>query len=111
MDELLTWPGRIYPSSALVVMGAGLIVAGLRAALPTHKPTGWPEWALLYLVVFRRTVVGACVAVAGVAWLSSIAWLVGLAVCVGVGELLESSYYIGVLRWGERRGFIATSSG
>jgi hypothetical protein len=26
------------------------------------------------------------------------------ALCIGVGELLESSYYIEVLRWGRRHG-------
>jgi hypothetical protein len=50
------------------------------------------ERALAYLYLFRRVVVGLALVGAGVA-----------CVCIGVGELLESSYYIGVLRWGQRR--------
>jgi hypothetical protein len=48
-------------------------------------------------------VVGLCLASAGVAWLTDLRWLLAVAVCIGIGELLESSYYIAVLRWGQRR--------
>ncbi len=33
---------------------------------------------------------------------AGVAWLFAACVCIGLGELLESSYYIGVLRWGQR---------
>ncbi|MBV9545097.1 MAG: hypothetical protein JOY61_12060, partial [Chloroflexi bacterium] len=49
--------------------------------------------------VFRRVVVGACVVGAGVGLAARVDWLLAVSVCVGVGELLESSYYIGVLRY------------
>jgi hypothetical protein len=103
MEEVLMWPERTYPAIAMLLVGAGLVGAALRAALPARRPKAWPEWALVYLVAFRRTVVGLCLASAGVAWLTDLRWLLAVAVCVGIGELLESSYYIAVLRWGQRR--------
>jgi hypothetical protein len=106
MDEILMWPGRMYPAIAVIVAGLALVLFGVRTALPRQQPRDWPEWALVYLFAFRRTVVGLCITAAGVAWLSQLAWLLAASVCVGIGELVESSYYIGVLRWGQRRGSI-----
>lgn len=63
----------------------------------------WPAWARTYLRVFRIVVVSTCVAVAVFAWLASIPWLLGASVCIGIGELLESSYYLVVLDWGQRQ--------
>ena len=104
------WPGRTYPAVALLVVGLALVGSGVRAALPNPPPHDWPDWALVYLFAFRRTVVGLCVTGAGLAWLSGVSWLLAVSVCVGTGELLESSYYIGVLRWGQRRGSISSPS-
>jgi hypothetical protein len=110
MDEVLTWPGRTCPAIAMLLLGVGLVAAGLRAAVPARRPTDWLAWALVYLVAFRRTVVGLCVAAAGVAWLTHVPWLFAVSGCVGIGELLESSYYIGVLRWGQHSGAIPSLS-
>jgi hypothetical protein len=51
-----------------------------------------------------------CLVVAGLAWIDQVAWLLAASACVGLGELLESSYYIGVLRWGQRRGSLPSLS-
>jgi hypothetical protein len=53
-----------------------------------------------WVFVFRRVVVGLCTAGAAAAWAEQITWLLAVCVCVGFGELLESSYYIEVLRRG-----------
>jgi hypothetical protein len=58
--------------------------------------------ALTYLYTFRRVVVGLCVIGAGIGWFEQVPWLFAASVCVGIGEWLESSYYIGVLRWGQQ---------
>ena len=112
MDVLLLWPGRTYPALALLVVGLTLALAGLEAALASWqgRPKGWPEWALVYLFAFRRVVVGLCLVAAAVAWIAQVPWLLAASVCVGLGELLESSYYIGVLRWGQRRRSIPSLS-
>ena len=112
MDALLLWPGRTYPSVALLLVGLTLVLAGLEVVLASRqgRPKGWPEWGLVYLFAFRRVVVGVCLAAAGVAWIDQVAWLLAASVCVGLGELLESSYYIGVLRWGQRRGSLPSPS-
>jgi hypothetical protein len=55
------------------------------------------------LFAFRRVVVGACLIGAGVGVAQEIWWLTAVSVCVGIGELLESSYYISVLQWRHRQ--------
>jgi hypothetical protein len=99
MNDALIWPAAL-----LVLIGGGLIFSGLRQLLKRHAPRPWSDWAFAYLCVFRRVMVGLCIAGAGVAWAEQVHWLLAVCVCVGIGELLESSYYIEVLRWGRRRG-------
>lgn len=71
-----------------------------------QKHMTWPAWARTYLLIFRVIVVSTCVAVAVTAWLANISWLLGASVCIGIGELIESSYYLVVLDWGQRSGRI-----
>jgi hypothetical protein len=59
--------------------------------------------AFSYLYLFRRIVVGLAVVGAMVAFVEQWTSLVSVFVCVGVGELLESSYYISVLRWRQKQ--------
>jgi len=68
------------------------------------RQQGGTERALAYLYLFRRVVVGLALVGAGAAWAAQVPWLLAACVCIAVGELLESSYYIGVPRWGQRRG-------
>lgn len=67
----------------------------------------WLDWARTYLYAFRVLVVSTCVAVAVFAWLQGIPWLLGASVCIGIGELIECSYYLVVLDWGQRSGRIS----
>jgi hypothetical protein len=109
MQDVLVWSARIYPATALVLLGCGLVASEL-LSLPTgsRRRRGWPDWALFYLYGFRRIVVGVCMAGAGVAWAEQVDWLLAVCICVGIGELLESSYYIAVLEWGKRRGSLTS---
>ena len=61
------------------------------------------ERALAYLYAFRRVVVGLALVGAAVGWVEQVPWLAAAGVCIAIGELLESSYYIGVLRWRQSR--------
>jgi hypothetical protein len=103
VEELLTLPWRAYPAVVLVLFGAGLVAAGLRAGAgdPRWRRSG-PERALAYLYTFRRVVVGLALIGAGAAWSWQMPGLLAACLCIGVGELLESSFYIEVLRWGQR---------
>ena len=102
-------PARTYLAMAALLVGLGLVLVGLRtAARQRRRARGWPEWALVYLCVFRRVVVGLCLVGLGVALAGDVAWLLAASVCIGLGELIESSYYIGVLHWGQRRGSLPT---
>jgi hypothetical protein len=87
---------RIGLGCALAAVGSLTILRGV--ALLSWRRRSWPAWALTYLFVFRRVVVGACLAGAGVGLADRIDWLLAASLCIGAGELLESSYYIGVLR-------------
>jgi hypothetical protein len=91
-------------ASALMIAGLALALSGLRRL---HRADSWPGWAFVYLFAFRRVVVGACLFGAGVGLAQGITWLLAVSVCVGIGELLESSYYISVMRWGQRRGTLS----
>jgi hypothetical protein len=104
MNDVFMWPERIYPAALLGLLGSGLILSGLRLLPSRHERRAWPDWAFAYLYVFRRVVVGLCIAGAGVAWAEQVTWLLAVSICVGIGESVESSYYIEVLRWGRRRG-------
>jgi hypothetical protein len=92
---------RICAGATLVAIGCLAVLRGLR--LVPRQQRSWPAWALTYLVVFRGVVVGACLIGAGLGLADRIDWLLAVSICVGIGELLESSYYIGVLRYGGMR--------
>jgi hypothetical protein len=61
------------------------------------------ELAFRYLYTFRRIVVGLALAGAGVAFVEQYTSLCAAFACIGVGELIESSYYLNVLRWRQHR--------
>jgi hypothetical protein len=104
-EQLLALPGRVYPATVLVLFGASLVAAGIRAGLAyRRRRQSGPEWALAYLYVFRRVVVGLALVGAGAGWYWQVPGLFAGCLCIGAGELLESTYYIEVLRWGQRRG-------
>jgi hypothetical protein len=102
MDELLpNW--RMGLALALVMAGSGLVLAGVWSVAwcdERRRRRSWLGWALTYLHVFRRVVVGVCLVGAGLGLAEGVPWLLAASVCVGIGEWLESSYYINVIRWG-----------
>jgi hypothetical protein len=57
--------------------------------------------AYAYLYGFRRTIPPLAAIGSIVAWLLGWEALAAGLVCVAIGELLESSYYINVLRWAD----------
>ena len=70
----------------------------------TINATPAPETTLAfrYLFIFRRVVVSLALVGAVLAWAYQFPALAAALVCIGIGELLESSYYISVLRWRQR---------
>src|SRR5436190_22963001 len=62
------------------------------------------DLAFSYLYTFRRIVIIVALLGAGVAWIEQLSSLFAACVCIGIGELIECSYYLGVLRWAQRRG-------
>ena len=105
LEQLLALPWRAYPITVLVLLGASLIAAGVsKAAGDLRRQQSGPERAFTYLYVFRRVIVGLALIGAGAAWYWQAPGLLAACVCIGIGELLESTYYIEVLRWGQRHG-------
>ena len=102
MTEILIEPLRLYPALLLLLAGAGLVIAGVRSGPPRWIAQPGAPRALIYLYTFRRVVVGLTLIGAGIGWAEQVPWLLAASVCVGIGEWLESSYYIGVLRWSEQ---------
>jgi hypothetical protein len=64
----------------------------------------WTEWAFIYLYTFRIVVVSSCVVLAAVGWLAQIQWLSSACGCIAIGEFVESTYYIVVLKWARKSG-------
>jgi hypothetical protein len=67
------------------------------------RSSSGPDWALAYCYVFRRIAFATCLAAAGIGWALHIDWLLASAICIGIGEVLETTYYIVVMRWGRAR--------
>ena len=59
--------------------------------------------AFRYLYAFRRTIPPLALVGGGVAWLLDWQALAAGLACISLGELLETSYYLSVLRWSERQ--------
>ena len=73
-----------------------------RSMTSSGAPAGETTLAFRYLFIFRRVVVSLAFVGAALAWAYQLPALTAALVCVGIGELLESSYYISVLRWRDR---------
>jgi hypothetical protein len=67
--------------------------------------------AFSYLYLFRRIVVGLAVAGAALAYVQQWPGLCAACICIGIGEWLETSYYLNVLRWRQDRGAAADPVG
>lgn len=88
-------PWRVFPASALMLLGAGVTIWGLRS-MPwgLRRPFDVTRW----VQGFRRAVVGlALFGVAG-AWLWHQPWLLTLALVIGGEEVLETSVILSALR-------------
>jgi hypothetical protein len=78
---------------------------------PTISPTSTAQesaqdttdLALTYLHWFRRIVVVLAVAGAAISFAQQWSALGAACVCIGIGEWLECSYYLNVLRWRQDR--------
>ena len=70
------------------------------------RPT---DFALAYLTIFRGIAVLAAATGATIGLTTNTQWLLAVSICVGLGELLETTYYITVMRWGQRRGTLPLS--
>ena len=97
MPEILTQLARFVPALALVGVGGVLVLGGLR-----RGPADWLAHpgagrACIYLYTFRRVVVGLALIAAAIGWAAQIGWLLAASVTIGIGEWLESSYYLLVM--------------
>ena len=80
-----------------------------RDALQRAPPTQLVRMGTGLSVCLPVVVVGSCVVLVVVAWLLQIQWLMMASACIAIGEFLESTYYILVLKWAERSGRLTRS--
>jgi hypothetical protein len=69
----------------------------------TVSRPGETALAYRYLYTFRRIIASVALVGAGLAWAAQLHGLFAACVCVGIGELIACTYYLGVLRWEQRR--------
>jgi hypothetical protein len=100
MDAFFELPWRHGPAIALTVLGAVLMLRGLRAMPNPMQPK---VDLMLWLRGFRRAVIGLGIALFGVAWLCQLPWLLAIALGVTLQEIRESSHYIATLESDARR--------
>ena len=96
------------------VMGVARLAAAGHAVedAARRRPPSGPDRAFTYLYLFRRVVVALALAGTGAAWALELPWLAAAGLAIATGEWLESTYYIGVLRWGQQRAAVpATGRG
>jgi hypothetical protein len=70
---------------------------------------GETSLAFRYLSLFRRIVVGLALVAAIVAFAEGWPALSAAFVTIAIGEWLESSYYLNILHWRQRRGGSASA--
>ena len=97
MNEIVNEPWRLYPALVVAAIGIGLVVGGMRSGPGAWRAHHGPERAFVYLYTFRRVVVGLALIAAALGWAAQIGWLLGASVTIGIGEWLESSYYLLVM--------------
>jgi uncharacterized membrane protein YfcA len=95
MDAFFDLPWRHGPAIALTLIGAVLMLRGLRA-MPS--PTQPKVDLMVWLRGFRRAVIGLGIALFGIAWLCQLPWLLAIALGVSLQETRESSHYITTLQ-------------
>ena len=99
MDWLTDLSWRIYPASALMVLGAAVLVSGIRLELKgIRRPSGDSMKMVTVIRGFRFAVIGVALAGLGASWNWHITWLFVLALVFGGEEVLESSVHLLILR-------------
>jgi hypothetical protein len=96
MEQLIELPWRVYPATAVALLGFVLFVRGLELGLDgIRRPIRDPQKNLTWML-------GLVAAAA--AWGFEQLWLLLLALAIGGEETLESSICIFALRRGQRIG-------
>ncbi len=98
----LSW--RVYPISALIVLGIGLTLWGLLMEIASLRGAlrGDSRLLLTWIQGFRLSIIGLAVVGLGTAWGWQLTWLLVLTLAIGGEETLESSIVIFALRRGRR---------
>ena len=99
MDNLIDLAWRLYPATALMAIGATVLWLGLRMAWRgLARPMGDPTKMQTFVRGFRVAVIGVTLAGLGAAWSWHLTWLFVLSLVFGIGEILESSTHLAILR-------------
>jgi hypothetical protein len=99
MDGFFDLSWRSYPAAIMIVFGLITGVIGIYQATGRAMRTAPTRITLLPRIQgFRIAVIGFALAALGISWITQQLWLFVVALGVGGEEMLESSFYIWVLR-------------
>jgi hypothetical protein len=97
----LLWATVEHPASAVVLVVAGLALAGggiARQRRGLRRPVTDPAKALALVRSLRALIVGLCLVAFGAGWLWDVHALCGVALVILVEEMLETSVVVIALR-------------
>jgi hypothetical protein len=98
METLFSLSWRVYPCTALMLLGALCLARGVRQGVSGLFRQRGPAQVVALMDAFRSTMLGVLLAGIGAAWLWGITWLFVLALVFGLEEIYESSRYLSLLR-------------
>ena len=99
MEALTDLSWRVYPGSALMALGAAILLSGIRLEVEGIRlPSGDSMKMITVIRGFRIAVIGVALAGLGAAWTWNIMWMFVLALVFGGEELLESSVHLFILK-------------
>ena len=100
MDTLIDFSWRLYPASAVMALGAGLVLWGTKAGVDGFRRALRGDSANLatWIWGFRLSIIGLALVGIGGAWAWHLLWLFVLSLAIGGEETLESSMVIWALR-------------
>ncbi len=105
MDAVVELPWRLFPASALMGLGALLVMLGLRRGGDGFGRAAVDRFGVVDFVRgLRLMLLGLALIGLGAAWQWHLLWLFVLALVFGAEEMLETSVVIRVLRRPLRRG-------
>lgn len=104
MDTVVELSWRAYPGGALMALGFGAALYGVRRLAVWWRTSAFDgRKALVFVAGMRAILVGFAIAGVGAAWIWQQFWVLLIALAIGGEELLETSFVLFILRRAQRK--------